>query len=445
MIEICREGVRLSQAISRRDWLHLSAVTAALARSRASGSPRSSPKKTAVILFWMAGGPSHLDTYDTKPDAPLEVRGPFKTIHTDVPGLNVCDMLPMHARMAGQFSIVHGISHEFGVHDDAQHLVQTGHPLLNARERGQQFPAEGAVTAYLRGPNAAELPAYACIPEDYARHMGFYQQAAFLGARYAAVNAGGDPALGNYRLPDFSLPDGMTLDRLDARQSLLKQFDDWQREIDRPRVIENAKEGVEQAFNLVSGSRARSAFNLELEPDQTRDRYGRNFYGQSALLARRLVEAGVTFVTINLYEKDVDWWDDHTKIEVNLRKRLPPYDRALSTLIADLHERGSLDHVLVAAYGDFGRAPRIDAGAGRGHWPYAMSALLAGGGIRPGQVLGQTTRDGSRPLDRPFSPGDLLCSIYHVLGIDPDTKLSDRLGRPVPLVDKGSKIDGLFA
>ena len=200
----------------------------------------------------------------------------------------------------------------------------------------------------------------------------------------------------------------------------------------------------QRAFELVTGSQARAAFDLSLEPDALRDKYGRHFWGQSALLARRLVEAGVTFVTINLYEADVDWWDDHTTIEKNLQKRLPKYDQALCALIEDLHARGLTERVLVAAFGEFGRSPRIDKGAGRGHWPGAMTALLSGGGIKGGQVVGSTNADGGRVKDRPLGPGDLLATMYRVLGIDHELALTDRQSRPVRLVETGQPIAELF-
>jgi uncharacterized protein (DUF1501 family) len=194
----------------------------------------------------------------------------------------------------------------------------------------------------------------------------------------------------------------------------------------------------------VTGAQARAAFDLTQEPAPLKERYGRHAYGQSALLARRLVEAGVTFVTINLYEKDVDWWDDHYTLEKNLKKRLPPFDQALATLLEDLAARGLSQRVLVGAFGEFGRAPRIDQNAGRGHWPKAMSALLAGGGIKAGQVVGATTADGGEPRDRPLGPGDLLATLYRVLGLDPEQILIDRQNRPLRLVETGQPISELF-
>lgn len=401
-------------------------------------------RDTAVILFWLAGGPSHIDTYDMKPSAPAEVRGPFAAIETNLPGLTVCDLLPRHARIADKLALVRSFTHGYGVHDDAQHLVQTGYALLNARERGQQQPTQGSVVSYLRGANRPGMPPYVCIPEDYATHAGFYQTAVYLGAKHNALNSGGDSTLGNYRPPEFNLPAEMTLPRLEGRRQLLGQVDGLVTHVERSGVLDAMDDVQCKAFDLVAGSKAREALEVGREPDSVREKYGRHAWGYSALLARRLVEAGVTFVTINFYEKDVDWWDDHYTIEKNLRKRLPLYDQALCSLIEDLNERGLAQRVLVVSCGEFGRAPRIDANAGRGHWPRAMSAVLSGGGIRQGQIIGATTADGGEPAERAMPPGDLLASIYRVLGIDHEQMLPDRQNRPVRLVETGKVIDELF-
>lgn len=401
-------------------------------------------RRKSIILFWMAGGPSHVDMYDMKPDAPAEVRGPFRPIDTNLPGLQVCELMPHHARVGQRLSVVRSVRHTLSVHDDGSHWLQTGYPLLNARARGQQNPCQGSIVSCLRGPNQPGVPAYVCIPEDYRRHMGFYQSAAYLSSRYNAVNAGGDPSLGNYRPPDFVLPKELTLDRMNDRRSLLSSFDRFRQQAEHSVAYQSLDDSQREAFELATSERARDAFDVSREPDALRERYGRHAYGQSALLARRLVEAGVTFVTINLYEKDVDWWDDHYTIEANLRKRLPRYDQALATLIEDLAERGMSDDVLVAAFGEFGRAPRIDQYAGRGHWPGAMAAVLSGGGLRGGQIVGETTSDGGSVQRRPLGPGDLLATMYHVLGIDAQQTLPDRQNRPIALVESGQPIRELI-
>lgn len=400
---------------------------------------------TAVILFWMAGGPSHHDTIDPKPDATDIIRGPFSAIETSLPGLRVCDQLPRLARVAHHCSVLRSLHHEHSVHDDASHWVQTGSPLLNARERGQQHPSQGAVVSQLRGAAAQGVPSYVCIPESYSSRLGFYQHAAFLGPRHLPVNGGGDPTLGNYRLPEFVLPAELTFNRLEQRRLLKAHLDQLSRSVEQSSLVASLDESQRKAYELIAGPQAREAFDLTREPATLRERYGKHFWGQSALLARRLVEAGVTFVTINLYEKDVDWWDDHTTIEKNLRKRLPNFDQSLATLIEDLQQRGLAERVLVAAFGEFGRAPRIDAGGGRGHWPRAMSALLSGGGLRSGQIVGATTADGAEPHDRPLRPADLLATIYHSLGIDHEQFLRDAQNRPVRVLDGGEPIRELIA
>ena len=415
------------------------------ASSIVSGQPaRAAKSDTAVILLWMAGGPSHIDTYDMKPDRPAEIRGPFNPIVTNLPGLDVCDLMPRHAAIADKLAVVRSLHHKYGVHDDAQHLVQTGYPQLNARQSGQRHPCQASVTSQLRQSSESQMPSYVCIPEDYRSHAGFYQSAAFLSARHNALNSGGIPALGNYRPPEFVLPASIAGSRFQDRRHLLQSLDTLKRQVESNRAFNDLDDVHQQALELVTGSKAREAFDLSAEPEHLKKKYGQHAWGQYALLARRLVEAGVTSVTINLYEKDVDWWDDHSGIEKKLRTRLPVYDQMLSALIEDLHDRGMSQRVLVVACGEFGRAPRIDTNAGRGHWPRAMHAVLSGGGIRTGQVIGSTTADGGDASDRALTPGDLLASIYKTLDIDPQATVIDRQNRPVPIVEQGEPIRELF-
>lgn len=450
MLELRGRTHRLCDGLSRRGFLKIGSLGATgltlpqvlnLRQAQAASERRD----TAVILFWMAGGPSHIDTFDMKPSAPDQIRGPFKAIKTHQPGFEVCELLPRHAQIADKLSIVRSLHHSLAVHDDASHWVQTGHPLLTARERGQQNPAQGAVVSYLQGSKQPGIPPYVCIPEAYRSKQGFYQNAAFLGSRFNPVNGGGDPTLGNYRLPEFTLPAELTTGRIDSRRELLKTVNGLVRRVEKSGAIEAMNDSQQQAFDLVTGPKAREAFDLSRESAALHDRYGRHAWGHAALLSRRLVEAGVTFVTINLYEKDVDWWDDHTAIEKNLRKRLPPFDQALPALIEDLHDRGLAERVLVVACGEFGRSPHVDTNtAGRGHWPRAMSAVLSGGGVRTGQIIGSTTADGGEPKERPLGPGDLLASIYRVLGINHDQFLHDQQSRPIRLTDSGQPIAELF-
>lgn len=440
------------QFADRRGFLRASFASAGALAATAAGSQVSAGVNNgginaggkAVIHFFMAGGPSHIDLYDLKPEASAEIRGPFAPIATNTPGIEVCELMPRQAQIADRLAIVRSVTHDLSNHDDATHWLQTGYPLLGARQRGQTHPAQGAVISRLTGPRKPGAPAYVAIPEDYRRHMGFYEGPAYLGARHAALDAGGDPSLGNYRPPAFQLPVEVPLPRLDDRRNLLRSLDRLAQNAETNSSFRAVDDSLNAAVELSTGAQIRQAFDLSRETAALRVRYGLHAYGQGALLARRLVEAGATYVVINLYEKDVDWWDDHYTIEKNLRTRLPRYDQALAALIEDLTDRGLLASTLVAAFGEFGRAPRIDSGAGRGHWPGAMAAVLAGGGVRGGQIIGRTTPDGAKPAERPLRPEDLLASIYRVLGVDPSATLPDVQQRPIPLLAQCEGIPELF-
>ena len=401
-------------------------------------------RDTAVILYWMSGGPSQLDTWDPKPDAPAEVRGPFGTIATRTPGMRVCELLPRQAAVADKFTLLRSITHREPNHPDASHLVQTGYHEPNVQFRGQIFPAQGSIVAKLRGANQPGMPPYVCIPDAYFARQGFFQLAAHLGKEFDPVNSGGEPTFRfTSPVPSFGLPADITVMRSDDRRELLRRIDAVRRSASP--AVQQMDTVYQRAFNLITSRPARDAFDLGREPLSLREKYGINPWGRGALLARRLVEAGVTFVTMNHYEADVDWWDDHYTIEANLQRRLPPFDQALAALIDDIHMRGLAERVLLVAMGEFGRSPRIDAQAGRGHWARAMSVLLSGGGMRTGRVIGATTSNAGEPATHAYSPGDLLATIYQHLGIDPSQMLPDRQNRPVRLVDSGSPIRELLA
>jgi hypothetical protein len=438
---------RSNDPITRRGFLRLGALglggLTLPALQEACTAQASGRRDTAVILYWMAGGPSQLDTWDPKPDAPVEVRGPFTSVATRTPSVRVCELLPRQAMVSDKFILLRSVSHREYNHPDASHLVQTGYHEPNVQFRGQIFPAQGSVVARLRGANRPGLPPYVCIPDAYFARQGFFQLATHLGREYDPVNSGGESS---FRFtspgPSFAMPPDITITRSEDRRELLRRIDDARRNADP--AVEQMGAVYQRAFDLITSQQTREAFDLSREPLSLRDRYGRNPWGRGALLARRLVEAGVTFVTMNHYEADVDWWDDHYTIEDNLRRRLPPFDQALAALIEDIHVRGLADRVLLVAMGEFGRAPRIDAQAGRGHWARAMSILLSGGGMAGGRVIGATTANGGEPATYAYSPGDLLATIYQFLGIDPDHMLPDRQNRPVRLVDSGTPIRELL-
>jgi hypothetical protein len=347
--------------------------------------------------------------------------------------MSVCELLPRQAKFGHRFSIVRSLRHNNADHFDAAHWIQTGYHVFRVMGRGQAYPAQGAVVSKLRGANRKGMPPYVCLPEPYSTQLAFYQQPAYLGAQHAPLSGGGEPAYrGKRRDPEFLPPSDIDPSRILGRESLLR------------RLGKGADEHQRRAFELITSEAVRRAFDVSLEPARLRERYGLHPWGQAALRARRLVEAGTTFVTINHYEADIDWWDDHYTIEKNLRRRLPLYDQALAALIEDLHVRGLSERVLVVACGEFGRGPRIDKLAGRGHWPRSASVFLSGGGLKMGKVVGATGADGGEVRERPVGPGDLLATIYRVLGIDPGGSLPDHQGRPVRLVDEGGPIEELF-
>lgn len=436
----------LCDGITRRGFVRLGAIGGALSLADVLRAQESQPKArngTAVILWWMGGGPSHLETYDPKPDAPAEVRGPFGSIPTAVRGLRFNELLPLQAQVADKVAVLRSVAHYDYNHPDAAHLVQTGYHEKNTQFRGQFYPAQGSVVAKLRGPNTPGVPPYVCIPDAYFARQGFFQLATYLGNEFDPVNSGSEPT---FRFtnpgPSFALPADITVNRAEDRRELLRRLDSAAKRAEP--AIAGLDAHHQKAFDLVTSRAAKEAFDLTREPQKLRDKYGTNPWGRSALLARRLVEAGVTFVTVNHYEADVDWWDDHYTIEKNIKNRLPPFDRALAALIQDVHDRGLSERVLIVAMGEFGRGPRIDSLAGRGHWAKAMSILLSGGGVKGGRVVGATTADGGEPSTHRYGPGDVLATIYSVLGIDHTSMLPDKQSRPVRLVESGEPIRELF-
>ena len=292
MLDIVGRPVRLCDGISRRGFLRVGSLGAGLTlpsvlKSRQANAATVDRNDTAIILLFQAGGASHIDMYDMKPLMPAEVRGPFNPIATNQPGLDVCELMPGHARIADKLAIIRSIKHNLAVHDDGTHWLQTGWPLLNARQAGQQNPSQGSVISALAGARKGGMPAYVAIPEDYRRHAGYYEGPAFLSSRHAALDAGGDPSLGNYRPPEFKLPADVVMSRLDDRRGLMREFDSLSRKLDREPAFRNLDDVQRQALELVSGSTVRQAFDLSQEPTELRDKYGRHAYGQSALLARR--------------------------------------------------------------------------------------------------------------------------------------------------------------
>jgi hypothetical protein len=419
----------------------------------AAGKPAAGAK--SVILLWMAGGPSHIDMWDPKPDRPFENRGPFGVTSTKVPGVIICEHLPKQAAMMDKLTIIRSVDAK-GSNHEPNKVFQTGSRLAAPRSNpeGPMYPAIGSIVAKHRGANSPGMPPYVAFMKSRS-HIGF---AGYLGQQYdpfiaeqAArlpiyTNVGEDT--GKMSGGDlFSLPRGLHHERLMERRELLRSFDKFDAAMDRSGAMDAVDQYGRQAIDMVAGERARLAFDITREPQEVRDRYGKHLWCQQALLARRLVEAGVAFVTIDLsYHPASGTWDNHGDnippyggISKGLKPLLPLFDHLHTTLIQDLEERGLLDDVLVIAMGEFGRTPQIGTQGstdGRNHWPEVMSMVLAGGGLRHGRVVGSTERDGGQIKENPFTPADLAATIYRHMGVPLDAHYLDNRGRPRHILEE---------
>jgi len=402
------------------------------AATQASGASR---RTKSLIVFWTDGGISQQDTYDMKPNAPAEYRGMYRPIATSVPGMVVGERLVRQAAVMQHLAIVRSVHHENGIHAPSSHWMQTGFFGPTLARNAPQRPSLGSVVARALGSRQPPMPAYVTIPRSEA--FG-YQGAVYLGKAYNPFEVGADPNDKEFRIPNLTLPEGLTMQAVEARRSLLRQFDGFRRDLDQSGTMEGLDVFKQQALEMVSGTQVREAFDLSREDEKLRDRYGRHRYGQSALLARRLVEAGARCVNINTGN-----WDHHNQIAPGLEEHLPPLDAAIGTLVEDLEQRGMLDDVIIYCAGEFGRTPRINGNAGRDHWADCFSVLLAGGGIRGGAVVGVSERWGGGVLERLVTPQDLLATIYHALGIPLDTHYLDASGRPQSIVGEGQPLHEL--
>jgi len=425
--------------VSRRSFLRVGALGVAgltlpdLLRLRAQAARSGEEvKDTAVIQVFLGGGPTHIDTYDLKPEAPKEFRGEFNPIKTDVPGIEICELMPAQAKVMDRLAIVRSLHHDTADHGSGTHWVMTGFPSAQQLQRSNDRPSVGSIVARLRGPNAPGIPPYVGIPN--APQFG---QGAYLGQGVNPFSIDGDPSA-NFRVRNLDPVGGLTIDRLEDRHYLLTRLDRIERERDMGGQLDGIDQFTDQAYQMVTGPAARRAFDLSQEDPRLRDRYGRTRVGQGCLLARRLVEAGVTFVTITEGN-----WDHHAGVFQQCRNQVPPLDAAIAALVEDLHTRGLDQKILLLVWGEFGRTPRISNG-GRDHWPNAMSALLAGGGLRMGQVIGATNRKGDAPSERPLRPEDVLQTVYHVLGINPMHEFRNESGRPMPVLNRGNVISELI-
>jgi hypothetical protein len=411
----------------------------------------------------MTGGPSHIDTWDPKPGRPVENRGPFSAIATRLPGVRVCQHLPRMAAMLDRFTLIRSVDARHSNHEPNM-VFQTGNaeaaPRLNPR--GRLYPAIGSVVAKHHGPNRAGMPPYAAFMKSRS-HLAF---GGYLGRQYDPFLADQAARLPIYtnvgvdtgRLTDadlFRLPLGLSERRIHERRALVRDFDQLRHDLDASGVMDAMDRYGQEAVEMVLGGRARQAFDLSKEPDRVRDRYGKHLWCQQALLARRLVEAGTAFVTLDLsYHPASGTWDTHGDnippyggITKGLGPLLPLFDHLITTLVEDLDSRGMLDTVLVLAMGEFGRTPTMGTQGstdGRDHWPVVLSMAVAGGGLRHGQVIGATEKDGGTIKERPVTPGDLAATIYHHMGVPLDATYPDTSGRPLYIVENGRPIRELL-
>jgi len=456
-----------SGPISRRSFLQVgSLATSALGfsdllrlRSIAKETTGQSSPDTSVIFVWLPGGPPHMETYDMKPDAPAEYRGIFSPIKTNVPGIEVCELLPMHTRCADKYTIIRSVAHEFADHGGGHKRFLTGYKPKEPTGFINDNPMVGSVVAKMREHLKAGLPNY--IAEVDGGRQGvdvFSFGAAYLGSTTTPFFVVGDPSAPGFKIENLGLTPDM-VDRLGDRAHLLNGLDRLRRDVDKSGLMDTMDKFSRQAIELLTSDKARIAFDISREPAKLRERYGNHRFGQRAIMARRLVEAGASFVTVvmenpggSMPKNGTYNWDSHAvncHLFDDARWRFPYYDQAVTALVEDLYARGLDKKVLLVVTGEFGRTPRLTTvmgsqtgvlQPGRDHWPGAMSMLVAGGGMRTGQVVGATNSKGEYPTERPLKPEDLWATVYRHLGIDWTQSFLDHTGRPIPILPHGEPI-----
>ena len=432
---------------SRRDFIRVGAIAplglslgglfsaqkSAAATQATIASAAKATRAKSVLLVFLGGGISHHDSFDMKPDAMEEIRGKYKSVPSDVAGLHVCELMPKMAKTMGKVALVRSQQHGNDHHETATNWVLSG-------KFGTPFgdhPAMGAVVAHETG-FAGQVPPYVAVPKNpaFTWELG---KSAWLGGRFESFKAG-DPSAKDFKVRDLSCTTPMKPAQMERRQSLLKAVDSLSRQIEGNDQIATYDEFQRKAAEMILSPDAQSAFDLEKESEKTREAYGRNEFGQSCLLARRLVESGVRFVTVNS-----GGWDHHAKIFESLDKKLPMFDQGFAAMINDMDERGLLKDTLVVCMGEFGRTPKINKDAGRDHWGHAGVLLFAGAGVQPGRIIGATDKTGSYVTDRPVKPADVCYTVYEALGIDPRKMLLTPEGRPTHILDDGELIKELYS
>ncbi|CAN5848671.1 DUF1501 domain-containing protein [soil metagenome] len=443
-----RKPVHFCDGLTRRDFLHAGSLAMlglglpTFKALEAQGSVRQDRDVNCIMLF-LVGGPSQLDTWDLKPEAPDEIRGPFRPIETNVPGILVSDCFPRMAGIMDKVGQVRSVYHQAtAVHDTGHQMMQTGRLFTG----GIEHPHMGCTLSYLKGPRG-DVPPHVLLPRPIGNtggNMPHGQNAGYLGKMHDPFVLGADPSDADFKVPDLLPPDNISSVRMARRQDLRAALD---RSIEAFESSADARlldANFQQAYNLMSSSEARAAFDLKAEPDALRDRYGRTRFGQSCLLARRLIERGTRFVTVNMFETVFNevTWDIHgsapfTAIDSYKNEIGPNFDNAYTTLIEDLYDRGMLDNTMILAFGEFGRTPKINPAGGRDHHPGCWTVLFAGGPIRGGTIVGASDEIGHAPVDRPVTTGEIAATVFKGLGIDLDTDLPGTQGRPIRVVDHG--------
>jgi Protein of unknown function (DUF1501) len=418
--EVLRIGTLGFLGLGLGDWFRLRA----LAGRTADGSPRAK----SCILIWQAGGPSHLDTFDPKPGASADVRGEFKPIATSVPGLSISEVFPNLAKVMNKVTLIRSMTSPESDHDRAAHHMMTGYRPTPALI----YPGYGSVLARTRESTRGMMPPFVAVPE-----APLFGSSGYLTPAYDPFTVSGDPNTPGFRVANLTPPDRLTLERLLRRRDMVRSLDDFAHDVAETPLTSSRDQFAQRAYSLLTSSAAQSAFKIQEEPEKVRDKYGRTTAGQACLLARRLVEAGVSFVTVNDRGSNQLGWDTHAQNFTTIKNTLaPPIDKGLSALLEDLSERGLLETTLVVMMGEFGRTPKINPNAGRDHHGRANSVVLFGAGVPGGFVLGKTDAQGDSPIDRPVTPNDLASVLYHKLGVDPETKFDAPDGRPIRIVEE---------
>lgn len=440
MLTINGESARFCDGVSRRSFLQLGVLGLGgmtlpqLLRLKAQAATAgSSLQDTSIIFLELAGGPTHFETYDPKPEAPLEFRGPMGTVQTKLPGVLFSECMTEQAKIADRLAIIRSMTHDSSSHGTSSHLTQTGYYLRDRQSRQNDMPSAGSITAKVRGANASGMPAYVALPQTTR-----FGNAAYIGKQYNPLQSAMDADRPDFEVQNLSLNESLQLNRVLDRRGLLTALDHHRQVHDLEGTAQAHEEYTEQAFEMVTGAKAQKAFDIAKEKASVRETYGNHSEGQNLLLARRLVEAGVTFVTVRS-----SGWDMHNKVADRIRDRGVRMDQGLAALINDLHDRGMQRNVMVVAIGEFGRTPRINKNAGRDHWGAAMSVMLSGGDYKMGQIIGATNSKGEAPVDQPYRPEHVLTMMYRHLGIDTLQTFNDRSGRPRYVLERGGVIQEL--